>query len=149
MMWRSSNTAELYFEDVELPAESMLGERGDGFRQMLSTLDRGRLSIGAMGLGGAQGAFEMALNYAQERKQFGKSISKFQAIAFKLADMATEIEAARLLLYKACWLADEKRDFKQVAAVLSHYEKGKSAKRTNLAERKEEPFGHCNRPYRC
>jgi alkylation response protein AidB-like acyl-CoA dehydrogenase len=121
MMWRASNTAELYFEDVELPPESMLGERGDGFRQMLSTLDRGRLSIGAMGLGGAQGAFEMALAYAKERQQFGRSISKFQAIAFKLADMATEIEAARLMLYKACWLADEKRDFKQLAAMAKLY----------------------------
>ncbi len=121
MMWRASNTAELYFEDVELPESALLGRRGDGFRQMLATLDRGRLSIGAMGLGGAQGAFEMALRYAQERKQFGKPISQFQAISFKLADMAMEIEAARNLLYKACWLCDGKRDFKKEAAMAKLY----------------------------
>lgn len=121
MMWRASNTAELYFEDVELPESAMLGRRGDGFRQMLATLDKGRLSIGSMGLGGAQGAFEMALNYAKERKQFGKAISQFQAISFKLADMAMEIEAARNLLYKACWLCDHKRDFKKEAAMAKLY----------------------------
>lgn len=117
MMWRSSNTAELYFDDVRLPREALLGRPGDGFRQMLSTLDGGRLSIGAMGLGGAQGAFELAVKYAQERKQFGQPIFDFQAIQFKLADMATEIEAARNLLYKACWLKDNGRPFGKVAAM--------------------------------
>lgn len=117
MMWRSSNTAELYFDDVRLPEDALLGRPGDGFRQMLSTLDGGRLSIGAMGLGGAQGAFELATKYAQERKQFGQPIFEFQAIQFKLADMATEIEAARNLLYKACWLKDNGRPFGKVAAM--------------------------------
>ena len=121
MMWRASNTAELYFDDVRLPESAVLGQQGDGFKQMLATLDRGRMSIGSMGLGGAQGAYDLALAYAQERKQFGRQISKFQAIAFKLANMATEIEAARNLLYKACWLYDEKRPFSQQAAMAKLY----------------------------
>jgi alkylation response protein AidB-like acyl-CoA dehydrogenase len=91
MMWRGSNTAELYFDDCRVPEGNLLGRRGDGFKQMLETLDSGRLSIAAMGLGGAQGAYEKALRYAQERQQFNQPLSKFQAIAFKLADMATEI----------------------------------------------------------
>jgi alkylation response protein AidB-like acyl-CoA dehydrogenase len=121
MMWRSSNTAELYFDDVRLPADAILGRQGDGFRQMLSTLDGGRLSIGAMGLGGAQGAFELALRYAQERKQFGQTLFEFQAIQFKLADMAMEIEAARNLLYKACWLKDNGRPYGKQAAMAKLY----------------------------
>jgi len=121
LMWRSSNTAELYFDGCRVPAENILGNKGEGFHQMLKTLDGGRLSIAAMGLGGAQGAYEMALNYAQDRKQFGKPISKFQAVAFKLADMATQIEAARWLLYKACWLRDNKRPFEKEAAMAKLY----------------------------
>ena len=117
MMWRSSNTAELYFDDVRVPNENILGNPGDGFHQMLKTLDGGRLSIGAMGLGGAQGAYEMALKYAKQREQFGQPISKFQAVAFKLADCAMEIECARNLLYKACWLRDNKRPFEREAAM--------------------------------
>ncbi|WP_461393068.1 acyl-CoA dehydrogenase family protein, partial [Deferrisoma sp.] len=121
MMWRASNTAELYFDDVRVPKDALLGKKGDGFRQMLSTLDGGRLSIGAMGLGGAQGAFELALRYAQERRQFGQPIFEFQAIQFKLADMAMEIEAARNLLYKACWLKDNGRPFGKHAAMAKLY----------------------------
>ncbi|MDF1553785.1 MAG: acyl-CoA dehydrogenase family protein [Deferrisomatales bacterium] len=117
MMWRASNTAELYFDDVRLPTAALLGNRGDGFRQMLSTLDGGRLSIGAMGLGGAQGAFDLALNYAQERKQFGQALIEFQATQHKLANMAMEIEAARNLLYKACWLKDEHKPYGKLAAM--------------------------------
>jgi len=117
MMWRSSNTAELYFDNVRIPKENILGNQGDGFHQMLQTLDGGRLSIGAMGLGGAQGAYEAALKYAKKRVQFGQSISKFQAIAFKLADSAVELECARNLLYKACWLRDKKRPFAKEAAM--------------------------------
>lgn len=117
MMWRSSNTAELYFDDVRVPAESILGKRGDGFHQMLKTLDGGRLSIAAMGLGGAQGAYDAALKYARERVQFGQPISKFQAVAFKLADSAVEIECGRNLLYKACWLRNLKRPFEKEAAM--------------------------------
>jgi len=121
MMWRASNTSELYFDDVRVPKENILGKRGDGFHQMLSTLDGGRLSIGSMGLGGAQGAYDLALKYAKEREQFGHPISKFQAIAFKLADCAMEIECARNLLYKACWLKDKKRDYAKLAAMAKLY----------------------------
>ena len=121
MMWRASNTAELYFDDVRVPQENILGKKGDGFRQMLATLDGGRLSIAAMGLGGAQGAYEAALKYAKKRVQFGQPISKFQAVAFKLADCAVEIECARNLLYKACWLKDHKRPFEKEAAMAKLY----------------------------
>ncbi|MGD8250927.1 MAG: acyl-CoA dehydrogenase family protein [Desulfobacterales bacterium] len=121
MMWRASNTAELYFDDVRVPEENLLGKIGDGFHQMLKTLDGGRLSIGAMGLGGAQGAYEKALTYAKTREQFGQPISKFQAVAFKLADCAMEIECARNLLYKACWLKDNDRPFAKEAAMAKLY----------------------------
>jgi alkylation response protein AidB-like acyl-CoA dehydrogenase len=121
MMWRASNTAELFFEDCAVPKKNLLGKRGDGFHQMLSTLDGGRLSIAAMGLGGAQGAFEMALEYANSRVQFDRPIASFQAIAFKLADMATEIELARNLLYKACWLCEQNRPFSKEAAMAKLY----------------------------
>ena len=121
MMWRASDTAELFFDECRVPYENVLGKVGDGSRIMLSTLDNGRLSIAAMGLGCAQGAFEMALSYAQERKQFGQPISKFQAISFKLADMATKIELARTLLYKACWLKDNYLPFAKEAAMSKLY----------------------------
>ena len=117
MMWRGSNTSELYFDDCRVPKENLLGPRGHGFYQMMQTLDGGRLSIGAMGLGGAQGCFELALKYSNERVQFGKPISNFQVNAFKLADMALEIECARLLLYKACWLRDNDKPFSKEAAM--------------------------------
>lgn len=121
MMWRSSNTAELYFDNVRVPVDNILGKKGDGFHQMLKTLDGGRLSIAAMGLGGAQGAYEAALKYAQQREQFNQPISKFQAVAFKLADCALEIECARNLMYKACWLRDQKRPFEKEAAMAKLY----------------------------
>ena len=121
LMWRASNTGELYFDDVRVPEENMLGRPGDGFHQMLQTLDGGRLSIGAMGLGGAVGAYEMALKYARSREQFGQPISKFQAVAFKLADSAMEIECGRNLLYKACWLRDRHRPFAKEAAMAKLY----------------------------
>jgi alkylation response protein AidB-like acyl-CoA dehydrogenase len=121
MTWRSSNTSEIHLDDVEVTDDDMLGQRGEGFHQMLESLDNGRLAIAAMGVGGAQGAFEAALNYSQERKQFGQLISKFQVNAFKLADMATEIEAARNLLYKACWLRDNGKPFGKEAAMSKLY----------------------------
>ena len=121
LVWRSSNTSELYFDDVRVPEENLLGTKGEGFKQMLYTLDCGRLSIAAMGLGGAQGAYEKALKYANERSQFGKPIAKFQIIAFKLADMATEIEAARSLLYRACWLKDTGKSFNKESAMAKLY----------------------------
>jgi short/branched chain acyl-CoA dehydrogenase len=121
MMWRASNTSQLYFDDCRVPKESLLGPRGHGFYQMMQTLDGGRLSIGAMGRGGAQGCFEMALKYSHDRVQFGKPISNFQVNAFKLSDMALEIECARLLLYKACWLRDNGKPFTKEAAMAKLY----------------------------
>lgn len=121
LMWRASNTSELYFEDCRVPRENLLGPIGHGFHHMLGTLDGGRLSIAAMGLGGAQGAFELALKYSKERIQFGKPISTFQVNAFKLADMATDIECARLLLYKACWLRDNDQPFAKHASMAKLY----------------------------
>lgn len=121
MMWRASDTAELFFDDCRVPEENLLGELGEGSHIMLSTLDSGRLSIAAMGLGCAQGAFELAMAYASEREQFGKPIKKFQVNAFKLADMATKIELARNLLYKASWLRDNDRPFAKEAAMSKLY----------------------------
>jgi alkylation response protein AidB-like acyl-CoA dehydrogenase len=121
MMWRASNTSALFFEDCRIPKENLLGQQGKGFQQMLATLDGGRLSIGAMGLGGAQGCYELALKYAKERSQFGRPISTFQANAFKLADMAMEIECARLLLYRASWLKDQNLPFTKEAAMAKLY----------------------------
>jgi alkylation response protein AidB-like acyl-CoA dehydrogenase len=121
MMWRASDTSQLFFDDCRVPESNLLGKVGEGSKIMLSTLDSGRLSIAAMGLGCAQGAYELALNYAKERKQFGQPISKFQAIAFKLADMALKIELARNLLYKACWLKDTNQPFAKEAAMAKLY----------------------------
>ena len=121
MMWRASDTSELFFTDVKVPQNNLLGKRGQGSRIMLSTLDSGRLSIGAMGLGLAQGAFELALNYAKERKQFGKTLVNFQVISFYLAEMATKIEAARNLLYRATWLKTQNKKFSIEAAMAKYY----------------------------
>ena len=121
MTWRSSNTAELYFDNVTVPEENLVGQRGAGFKQMMATLDSGRLGIAAMGLGGAQGAFEAALEYTAQRKAFGKRICDFQVNSFKLADCALEIEAARNLLYKACWLKDQGRPYGKEAAMAKLY----------------------------
>jgi alkylation response protein AidB-like acyl-CoA dehydrogenase len=104
---RASDTSEVLFSDCKVPAENLLGAEGEGFTGSLKILDGGRVSIAALGLGMAQGALEAAVRYAKQRKQFGQPISEFQAIQFKLADMATEVEAARLLVYQAAWLADQ------------------------------------------
>lgn len=117
LVWRASNTAELYFDHVQVPETNLLGGRGDGFKQMLQTLDGGRLGIAAMGLGGAVGAFEAGLAYAKTRKAFGNTIASFQSNAFKLADCAMQIEAARSLLYRACWLKDSGQPFGKEAAM--------------------------------
>lgn len=121
LCWRGSDTSQLFFDHCTVPEENLLGEQGNGDLIMLKTLDSGRLSIAAMGLGLAQGAFEMALQYAHERKQFGKTLVSFQVIAFKLADMATKIELARNLLYKACWLRDADKPFAKEAAMSKLY----------------------------
>jgi alkylation response protein AidB-like acyl-CoA dehydrogenase len=105
---RASDTSEVIFTDCRVPAENLLGPEGEGFISSLKILDGGRISIAALALGMAQGALEAATKYAKQRKQFGQPISEFQAIQFKLADMATDVEAARLLVYQAAWLADQK-----------------------------------------
>jgi alkylation response protein AidB-like acyl-CoA dehydrogenase len=105
---RASDTSEVIFSDCKIPAGQLLGAEGEGFIGSLKILDGGRISIAALALGMAQGALEVATSYAKQRKQFGKTISEFQAIQFKLADMATQVEAARLLVYQAAWLADQK-----------------------------------------
>ena len=115
--WRASDTRELVFRECSVPAENLLGPRGAGLRQFLEVLDGGRISVAAMGVGLAQGAYELARSYAQGRQQFGRPIVSFQAIQFKLADMATEIEAGRMLLYRAAWLKDQGRPFAREAAM--------------------------------
>ena len=121
MGWNASDTRELSFQDCAVPAENLLGERGAGFRQFLEILDGGRISVAAMGVGLAQGAYDLAAAYARERIQFGRPISKFQAVQFKLADMATEIEAGRQLVLKAAWLKDRGRPFAKEAAMAKLY----------------------------
>lgn len=114
---RASNTCQIVLDNVRVPKENLLGDSRKGFSQFLFTLDGGRISIAALAVGIAQAAFEKALSYAKERKQFGQSISNFQAIQFKLADMATEIELARTLVHKAAWLKDQGRPFGKEAAM--------------------------------
>ena len=119
--WHASDTRELSFKDVAVPERNLLGERGRGFVQFLEILDGGRISVAAMGVGLAQGAYDLAFAYARERRQFGKPISSFQAVQFKLADMATEIEAGRALVYRAAWLKDQGRPFALAAAQAKLY----------------------------
>ena len=119
--WRASDTRELSFRDVSVPEENLLGPRGHGFQQFLEILDGGRISVAAMGVGLAQGAYDLAYAYAQDREQFGKPIARFQAVQFRLADMATEIEAGRALVLKAAWLKDQGRPFAREAAMAKLY----------------------------
>jgi alkylation response protein AidB-like acyl-CoA dehydrogenase len=115
--WRASDTAELILEDVEVPAENLLGAEGAGFTNFMKTLDNGRIGIAALSLGIAEGAFEQALAYAGQRRQFGKPIAEFQGIQFQLSDMATEIEAGTHLVYHAAWLAQNGHPFSKEAAM--------------------------------
>ena len=117
LMWRASDTAEVYLDSVKVADDAIVGKQGDGSKQMLTALDYGRLGIAAMALGHAQGAYELALAYAQDRKQFGKPLTKHQAIAFKLADMATEIDIARTYLYSAAKLRDSGARYTKEAAM--------------------------------
>jgi len=118
---RASETAELFFDDCRVPDANRLGEVGEGFIQSMKILDGGRISIGALSLGIAKGAYEASLKYSKERHQFGKAISEFQAIAFKLADMATEIEASELLLHKAAFLKNKSRNMTTLGAMSKMY----------------------------
>jgi alkylation response protein AidB-like acyl-CoA dehydrogenase len=119
--WHASDTRELSFQDCAVPEGNLLGERGAGFRQFLEILDGGRISVAAMGVGLAQGAYDLASAYAKEREQFGKPIAEFQAVRFRLADMATEIEAGRQLVYKAAWAKDQGGAFATEAAMAKLY----------------------------
>jgi alkylation response protein AidB-like acyl-CoA dehydrogenase len=119
--WRASDTRELSFADAAVPEDHLLGPRGAGFKQFLEILDGGRISVAAMGVGLAQGAYDLAFRYAQEREQFGGPIARFQSVRLKLADMATEIEAGRQLVYKAAWLKDQGRPFATEAAMAKLY----------------------------
>jgi len=119
--WRASDTRALAFTDCAVPEENLLGPRGKGFTQFLEILDGGRISVAAMGVGLAQGAYDLAADYARERTQFGQPIGRFQAIAFQLADMAVEIEAGRQLVYRAAWLKDRSRPFALEAAMAKLY----------------------------
>jgi short/branched chain acyl-CoA dehydrogenase len=114
--WRASDTRELAFRSCAVPERNLLGERGRGFQQFMTVLDGGRISVAAMGVGLAQGAYDLAAAYARQRRQFGRPIASFQAIQFQLADMATEIEAGRQLVYRAAWLKDQGRPFALAAA---------------------------------
>ncbi|MBS1518806.1 MAG: acyl-CoA dehydrogenase family protein [Bacteroidetes bacterium] len=130
---RSSDTAELIFENVEVPAENLIGEEGQGFKQCMQILDGGRIAIAALSLGIAQGALDASLKYSKERKQFGKSLSEFQGIQFKLSDMATETDAARLLVYKAATMKDKGEDINLCAAMAKFYASEIATKATNEA----------------
>jgi short/branched chain acyl-CoA dehydrogenase len=140
--WRASDTRELSFKDCAVPEGNLLGRRGEGFRQFLEILDGGRISVAAMGVGLAQGAYDLAYAYAQERKQFGQPIAKFQAVQFKLADMATEIEAGRTMVYKAAWLKDQGRDFGLAAAQAKLYTGELSNRAVNWALQIHGGYGY-------
>jgi len=140
--WRASDTRELSFEDCAVPENNLLGPRGQGFHQFLEILDGGRISVAAMGVGLAQGAYDLAFAYAQDREQFGKPIASFQAISFKLADMATEIEAGRALVLKAAWLKDQGRPFAREAAMAKLYTGELSNRVANAALQIHGGFGY-------
>jgi short-chain 2-methylacyl-CoA dehydrogenase len=131
--WKASDTRELSFQGVRVPEGNLLGPRGEGFTQFLQILDGGRISVAAMGVGLAQGCYDLAYAYAKERQQFGKPISKFQAVQQKLVDIATEIEAARNLVYKAAWEKDQGRDFGRTAAMAKLYSGELSHRAANWA----------------
>lgn len=121
MGWRASDTRELSFVDCEIPEENVLGRRGEGLRNFLTILDGGRISVAALSVGLAMGAYDEALKYSKERRAFGRAISKFQAIQFKLVDMLMEIEHAKLMIFKAAWEKDSGRDFAQTASFAKLY----------------------------
>ena len=140
--WRASDTRELSFDGCEVPEGNLLGERGFGFRQFLEVLDGGRISVAAMGVGLAQGAYDLALAYAKERVQFGRPISTFQAVQFKLADMATEIDAGRAMVYRAAWLKDQGRPFALEAAMAKLYTGELSQRVANYALQIHGGYGY-------
>ena len=138
----ASATGELAFDRCRIPYENLLGERGDGFRTFLKILDGGRISIAALAVGIAQGAYDASVPYAQTRQQFGKPIGSFQGVAFMIADMATEIEAARALVWKSAWLKDQGRDFSLVAAQAKLFASEVSSRVTNAAIQVHGGYGY-------
>jgi short/branched chain acyl-CoA dehydrogenase len=140
--WRASDTRELSFRDVRVPEGNLLGPRGKGFQQFLEILDGGRISVAAMGVGLAQGAYDLAYAYAKEREQFGRPIASFQAVRFRLADMATEIEAGRALVLKAAWLKDQGRPFGREAAIAKLYTGELSNRAANWALQIHGGYGY-------
>ena len=138
----ASATGELAFDRCRIPAENLLGERGDGFRTFLKILDGGRISIGALAVGIAQGAYDASIPYAQTRQQFGRPIGSFQGVAFMIADMATEIEAARSMVWKAAWLKDQGRDYSLVAAQAKLFASEVSSRVTNNAIQVHGGYGY-------
>ena len=125
--------AELIFDNCKVPASNLIGKEGEGFKQCMQILDGGRISIAALSVGIAQAALDHSIKYAKQRKQFGKPLSDFQGIQFKIADMATEVEAARLLTYKAAILRDDGKDFKFAASMAKYYASEIATKATNEA----------------
>jgi short/branched chain acyl-CoA dehydrogenase len=140
--WKASDTRALSFADCAVPEENLLGERGQGFRQFLEILDGGRIAVAAMGVGLAQGAYDLAHAYARERRQFGRPISSFQAIQFRLADMATEIEAGRGLVWRAAWLKDNGRPFAREAAMAKLFTGELSNRAVNAALQVHGGYGY-------
>lgn len=130
---RASDTAELIFDNLKVPAENLLGNENEGFIQVLKVLDGGRIGIAALALGIAEGALEASLKYSKERKQFGRTLSEFQAIQFKLAELATEIEAAKLMVYKAATMKDNNENINQIASMAKLYSSEIAVKATNEA----------------
>lgn len=130
---RSSDTCELIFENCKVPAENLIGQEGEGYMQSMTILDGGRIAIAALSVGIAQAAMEHSIKYAKQREQFGKHLAEFQAIQFKLADMAAETEAARLLTYRAARLKDEGKNFKFAASMAKYYASEIATKATNEA----------------
>jgi short/branched chain acyl-CoA dehydrogenase len=142
MGWHASDTRELSFRDCAVPEGNLLGPRGQGFNQFLEILDGGRISVAAMAVGLAQGGYDLAAAYAQEREQFGRPIARFQAVQFRLADMATEIEAARNLVYKAAWVKDQGRPFGREAAIAKLYSGEMSNRVVNWALQVHGGYGY-------
>jgi alkylation response protein AidB-like acyl-CoA dehydrogenase len=138
----ASATGELLFEDCRVPAENMLGKQGEGWKIFLKTLDGGRISIGAMAVGLSQAALDASITYARERKQFGKPIGSFQGVAFMIADMATEVEAARAMVWRAAWLKDQGQDYSTAAAQAKLFASEVSQRVTNMGIQVHGGYGY-------
>ncbi len=142
MGWKASDTRQIFFKDMEIADSTMMGTPTEGFKAFLKTLTSGRISIGALSVGTALGAYEKALKYSNEREAFGKPIQKFQSVGFKIANMATEIEAAKLLVYHAAWLKDQGKPFSKEAAMAKLFASEVAMKTTTEAIQVHGGFGY-------